>query len=43
MQLLEDKARLYAGAGVTVDSVPEKEWEETEMKMRSLLGVLGNH
>jgi isochorismate synthase len=43
MQLLEDKARLYAGAGVTIDSIPEKEWEETEMKMRSLLGVLGNH
>jgi isochorismate synthase len=23
---------LYAGAGITEDSVPEKEWEETEMK-----------
>jgi isochorismate synthase len=42
LQLLEGKARLYAGAGVTVDSVPEKEWEETEMKMKSLLGVLND-
>jgi isochorismate synthase len=42
MQLLEDKARLYAGAGVTVDSVPEKEWEETEMKMKNMLGVLAS-
>lgn len=25
-------ALLYAGAGVTEDSVPEKEWEETELK-----------
>jgi isochorismate synthase len=43
MQLLEGKAQLYAGAGVTVDSVPEKEWEETEMKMKSMLGVLAIH
>jgi isochorismate synthase len=27
-----EKAILYAGAGVTEDSVPEKEWEETELK-----------
>jgi isochorismate synthase len=29
---LENKAILYAGAGITADSDPEKEWEETEMK-----------
>jgi isochorismate synthase len=28
----ENKAILYAGAGVTEDSDPEKEWEETELK-----------
>ena len=28
----EGKVTLYAGAGVTEDSDPEKEWEETEMK-----------
>jgi isochorismate synthase len=40
MQLLNGKAILYAGAGVTVDSVPEQEWEETEMKMNTLLRVI---
>ena len=31
-QLSENKAILYAGAGVTEDSDPIKEWEETELK-----------
>ncbi|MCH7403022.1 chorismate-binding protein [Belliella kenyensis] len=31
-QLLCGAALLYAGAGVTEDSDPEKEWEETELK-----------
>ncbi|HSI74365.1 MAG TPA: chorismate-binding protein [Lunatimonas sp.] len=31
-RLLGDKAILYAGAGITEDSIPEKEWEETELK-----------
>ena len=30
--LANKKIWLYAGAGITEDSVPEKEWEETEMK-----------
>lgn len=41
MQLLKDKkAKLYAGAGVTIGSIPEKEWEETEIKMNTLLNVI---
>nr|WKN38917.1 chorismate-binding protein [Tunicatimonas sp. TK19036] len=36
MQLLDQQAILYAGAGVTIDSEPEREWEETEMKMRTM-------
>lgn len=36
MQLTEGHALMYAGAGVTADSVPEKEWEETEMKFNTL-------
>lgn len=40
MQLLSGKAVLYAGAGVTIDSIPEQEWEETEMKMNTLLRVI---
>jgi isochorismate synthase len=39
-QLLGDQAILYAGAGVTADSIPEQEWEETEMKLNTLLKVL---
>ncbi|MCH7409323.1 chorismate-binding protein [Belliella sp. DSM 111904] len=31
-QLFPGTALLYAGAGVTEDSDPEKEWEETELK-----------
>lgn len=40
MQLSSGKAILYAGAGVTIDSIPEQEWEETEMKMNTLLRVI---
>ncbi|WP_224997518.1 chorismate-binding protein [Cesiribacter sp. SM1] len=40
MQLLEEKALLYAGAGITADSVPEREWQETEHKCFTLLEVL---
>jgi isochorismate synthase len=40
MQLKDKKAILYAGAGVTVDSIPEEEFEETEMKFNTLLNVI---
>jgi isochorismate synthase len=40
MQILEDGALLYAGAGVTEDSVPVKEWIETQLKCDTLLDVL---
>jgi isochorismate synthase len=40
MQLLEGQALVYAGAGVTSDSTPETEWEETEMKLNTLLKVI---
>ncbi len=40
MQLFQKKARLYAGAGITQDSNPEKELIETENKMKTLLNVL---
>jgi isochorismate synthase len=41
-QLMEDKAIFYAGAGVTIDSIPENEWSETEMKMNTLLRIIAN-
>lgn len=39
-QLLADRAILYAGAGVTIDSIPEDEWNETQIKMNTLLQVI---
>ena len=42
MQIFSDKAILYSGAGTTSDSVPEKEWEETENKMQTLLNLIEN-
>ncbi len=32
-----DTVTAYAGAGLTPDSVPAKEWEETELKMQTVL------
>lgn len=43
MQLFEKEAALYAGAGITHGSKPEKEWLETEIKMKTMLGILNNH
>lgn len=40
MKLEGNVATLYAGAGLTEDSVPEREWQETEMKCQTLLKVL---
>lgn len=40
MQLGPDRVRLYAGAGVTADSVSETEWNETEMKMLTLQNII---
>lgn len=36
----DGKATFFAGAGITEDSVPEREWEETEMKCDTLLKVI---
>lgn len=40
MQLGDTSARLYAGGGVLGDSDPQREWEETELKMNTLLSVI---
>jgi len=40
MQICDNTAILYAGAGVTVDSIPEEEFEETEIKFNTLLNVI---
>ncbi len=40
MKLTGDHAVLFAGAGVTADSEPHKELQETEMKFETLLNVI---
>lgn len=40
LQIQDKKGILYTGAGITADSIPEKEWEETEMKSQTLINVL---
>jgi len=40
MQILQKHAVLYAGAGITHDSIPEKEWDETTLKCQTLLDVM---
>ncbi|KKN22444.1 hypothetical protein LCGC14_0915170 [marine sediment metagenome] len=42
MQLKNDKAFLYVGGGITKDSNPEREWEETVAKSETMLSILDN-
>jgi isochorismate synthase len=43
MSLSQKQAVIYAGAGVTADSNPEKEWQETELKCETLLNILSSY
>lgn len=40
MQLKDGQAQIYVGGGVTQDSIPEKEWDETVAKANTMLKVL---
>ena len=40
LQLRLTEAILYAGTGLTVDSDPAREWQETEMKLQTVAAVL---
>lgn len=42
MQLLSDQAVLYAGAGITAESSPEKEWKETQHKLQTMGKILSD-
>jgi isochorismate synthase len=39
-QIQGNQIYLYVGGGFTTDSIPEKEWEETENKSKTLLDLL---
>jgi isochorismate synthase len=40
LQLRPDEAILYAGTGLTVDSDPSREWQETELKLQTVGSIL---
>lgn len=40
MKIEKGNATLYAGGGITEDFIPAKEWQETELKMQTMLAVL---
>lgn len=40
MQLFENNAMLYVGGGITENSIPEKEWQETVLKSQTILDNL---
>ena len=42
MQLQKTGALLYVGAGITQDSIPCAEWDETVLKSKTLLSVLAS-
>lgn len=42
MQLHDDKAFVYVGGGITKDSNPDAEWEETVAKTHTMLRVLNS-
>lgn len=39
MQIFQDHAMLYAGGGLTIGSVLEDEWSETQNKLKTLLNI----
>lgn len=40
MQLVNNHAIVYIGGGITKDSIPEKEWEETVSKSQVIKSIL---
>ncbi|MBG8555521.1 chorismate-binding protein [Hymenobacter guriensis] len=40
LQLRPSEAILYAGTGLTIDSDPAREWQETELKLRTVGAIL---
>jgi isochorismate synthase len=40
MKIGENQLSLFVGGGITADSIPQKEWEETQHKAQTLLSVI---
>jgi isochorismate synthase len=43
MKILDDRAVIYVGGGITSSSVPQSEWDETEHKAKCLSSVIRNN
>ena len=39
--MADGEASVQAGAGIVIDSIPEREWDETENKARAMLTAIG--
>jgi len=42
LQLFEKQFVLYSGAGITASSIAEREWEETDNKMMTMMNVMNS-
>jgi isochorismate synthase len=40
LKISNNEAQLFVGGGITKDSIPEKEWEETQNKLKTMLQVI---
>jgi isochorismate synthase len=40
MQITDNEAYLYVGGGITKDSIPEKEYEETQNKAMTMMTII---
>ena len=40
MKLTAGIASIFVGGGITKDSIPEQEWQETIAKSKTMLGIL---
>jgi len=40
--LIEDTMTIFAGGGIVEKSIPEDEWEETEIKFKTILSIFGD-
>lgn len=43
LQVVKEGVRFFVGGGITIDSIPEKEWEETVLKSNTLKDIVLNH
>ncbi len=42
MQWENNEAHIYVGGGITQESIPEKEWEETQHKLETMYSILAS-